>query len=1317
MKNFYLFLITIFATSLGFGQTTIYTQDFETENSGYTVFGSTEGSSFIDVFNRVNPNIGGNSTFIWAVEDTNVTPNSIALDQINISGYGEFTFSIDMLAHHYNDWDDTDEFLIWYSLDGGTYQPLLSVQNAGGQYNEAASIDTNFDGDGDCGSGTLPALTTGNSGCDVTSNTFERFSSSTIPLSGNSTLDIRLEFFGLDSTDEGIYLDNITVEANSAGGPTVGFDSSTNSENETNSTFNVSIPVTLSNYSADVDLSVTVNGSSTAEGGDYTLNTTELNFTADGTLNISLDINADADSDDETIILDIAETSATGITITTSQHTVTVIDDDLPSASIPYNEDFSDCGTQTWTVATVGADTEWTCGSGYFEANAFGSTGPADDYLISPSFDMDAQTGEILSFNSSTSFADVTSPQIELLYTTNYTGDPSTTTWVDTLSPTWPANDSSGNSGNIDVSGISGAAVHFAFRYTSTGTGPGDTEQWRIEDFDITTASTPSITLSESTLSGFDYADGSGPSTEQTFTAEGSSLTTDITITAPADFEVSTTSGSGFGSSVILTPTAGSVATTTIYVRLASGLSVNTYSGTLSATSTGATQQDISLSGEVTYVSCAGTSTTFPYNGVSGSTNLEHDSGNPPGNSGEACGTNYLISYNSAPGTDGSTNYLRSNAVDGLIESSDWGGEGNFETFAIDVSGETSIDIETFGNTTGSGFNSGSEYFQWWYKLDGGSETNLGSAFANPYTGSLAVGTTTVDVTGVNEIIVGFIFDMNGGSDGFENVDVTVTTTPTVFTYNGSWSPSDPNGNATVNDNIVVDSGDAVISSNTDINSVTVNPGASLTINTGITLTATSTTLESVSNSYSSLIIEGTGSLTGSVSYARAVNSYTNNDATNNDNDLISAPVTGQTFGSFDSANTNLLASGSVRAFAPFNNNTDVYENYDATTNLATTLDAATGYRAATTDGATLTFTGTVNTGDVPKDITIGTGASYAEWNLIGNPYPSYIDVEAFLTHVVSTETAEERNIDLLDALSGIYGYDGDASDGWDIITLANDAGRYLAPGQGFFVAASGNGTLIADHDIEFTAAMRTTGNSDDFIAGRNNNPLTFIELKAFTANNDYSTEFYFDADASQGLDPGYDAVIWGGSAPSFALYSHLVQDNTGLPIALQALSDTDYNNVIIPLGVNANMSEQLTFSIVENTLPASIEVYLDDTLTSTSTLLNASDYVLTPSEDLNGTGRFYLRFSNSALSITNAIFEGVSIYTHQSNKTVTIAGQLTEGTSANVYDIQGRVVASKALASNTTLQTIDVSNLNTGVYIVKLANGNTVKTQKIILK
>ena len=34
-----------------------------------------------------------------------------------------------MLAHHYNDWDNTDELLSTYSVDGGNYQNLMSVQS------------------------------------------------------------------------------------------------------------------------------------------------------------------------------------------------------------------------------------------------------------------------------------------------------------------------------------------------------------------------------------------------------------------------------------------------------------------------------------------------------------------------------------------------------------------------------------------------------------------------------------------------------------------------------------------------------------------------------------------------------------------------------------------------------------------------------------------------------------------------------------------------------------------------------------------------------------------------------------------------------------------------------------------------------------------------------------------------------------------------------------------------------------------------------------------------------------------------------------
>ncbi|NRB60111.1 MAG: T9SS type A sorting domain-containing protein [Winogradskyella sp.] len=835
----------------------------------------------------------------------------------------------------------------------------------------------------------------------------------------------------------------------------------------------------------------------------------------------------------------------------------------------------------------------------------------------------------------------------------------------------------------------------------------------------------PTITLSETSLTGFTYEEGSGPSDELTFTAEGSSLTTDITITAPTNFEISTTSGSGFASSLMLTPTDGTVSTTTIYVRLASTLDIDTYNGTLSATSTGATQQDINLSGEVTAVSCASSTTTFPFNGVSGSTNLDHDNSgsNPSGSNGESCGNNYRIYYDSQPSTDGSGNYLRSNTIDGLIESADWGGTGKFETFSIDVSGETSVDIETFGNTTNSGFNTNSEQFQWWYKLDGGAETNLGSAFGDgtPYTGSLAIAPTTINVTGVNSLKVGFTFNMNGGSDGFEDVDLTVTKTPTTYTYNGTWSPSTPIGNSTVNDFIVIASGNISIDADITCSSFTVNAGAGVTIDSGVTVTVNDVTdgftLESTSSSFASLILDG--SISGTVNYKRYANSYTNN-STFDDNDLIAPPLAVTQFSDFATANSgSLLASGSLRAFAPFDKGTGTYINYNNTD--MTPLNPGTGYRVATipTSDQILTFTGTPVSSDLTGASGINiedNGPQFADWNLIGNPYPSYIDLEAFLTHEVSTATSGERNIDLLEGLSGVYGYDGNSNDGWTVITLANDAGELLAPGQGFFVAA--DGTDVAAHNIEFTKDMRRTGTADDFIAFNDSNSLTYLELKAYTVNNAYHTEFYFNPNASLGLDPGYDAVVFGGNAPStFALYSHLVQDNAGSPFALQALGSNDVSNVTIPLGINANAGEQLTFTIHEMQIPDTVNVYLEDTVENTITLLNTSDYIMTPSSQLTGTGRFYITFTNTTLSTLEETLDIVDIYANNTNRTVVVSGELDANTSATLFDLQGRVVETATLDASKLTNTINVNHLRTGVYIVQLTNASGSKTSKIILK
>ncbi len=135
--------------------------------------------------------------------------------------------------------------------------------------------------------------------------------------------------------------------------------------------------------------------------------------------------------------------------------------------------------------------------------------------------------------------------------------------------------------------------------------GSGGRPSFSIDDISITgtSASSPSISVSPTSLTGFSYIAGSGPSAEQSFTVSGSNLTTAINLTPPANYEISTGTGIGFVATnpIVLNHTAGTVASTTVYVRLKAGLSVNNYNGeNISVTSTGADPKTITCSGSVT---------------------------------------------------------------------------------------------------------------------------------------------------------------------------------------------------------------------------------------------------------------------------------------------------------------------------------------------------------------------------------------------------------------------------------------------------------------------------------------------------------------------------------------------------------------------------------------------------------------------------------------------------------------------------------------------------------------------------------------------
>lgn len=522
--------------------------------------------------------------------------------------------------------------------------------------------------------------------------------------------------------------------------------------------------------------------------------------------------------------------------------------------------------------------------------------------------------------------------------------------------------------------------------------------------------------------------------------------------------------------------------------------------------------------------------------------------------------------------------------------------------------------------------------------------------------------------------------------------------------------------------------------SDVNLSQLIIKEGADLTIDSGTTLTATDITLKSTSSNFSSLILDGT--ISGTVNYERFVNQIGTGAPGNGGNDLISVPLTDftqnyQTFLSLGTPqNRDILAANganTVHAFGPYDNENLQYVNYptynplDPPSPTAEALIVGKGYRAATTSGANITFTGDV----LSTNVTVGVSrpAAGSQWNLIGNPYTSFVDAKKFI----------EANTALFDPSAvAIYAYNSNTYTGgaqtngnFTVINLASidlftDENFNVAPGQGFFIAtdntAGFSGTAVFNTGPTATEDMRTNSGTDDYILGRSSNTNNHMLKLALISTTESTTSFYFNDNSTLGLDLGYDAAVFGENANNFPIYSHLVQDNSGKAMAIQSIGNNNLTDVSIPLGVNANQGTQITFNINMSTLPSTVNIYLEDNVTNTITLLNNGDYTITPNINLSGTGRFFLRFTNNTLSTIQNTFDAVSIYANSNAKVIVIDGQLTINTTANVYDVQGRLITSTALNTSSRSQTVNINNVSSGVYVVQLTNGTQSKTQKVII-
>ncbi|WP_179319204.1 T9SS type A sorting domain-containing protein [Winogradskyella helgolandensis] len=584
--------------------------------------------------------------------------------------------------------------------------------------------------------------------------------------------------------------------------------------------------------------------------------------------------------------------------------------------------------------------------------------------------------------------------------------------------------------------------------------------------------------------------------------------------------------------------------------------------------------------------------------------------------------------------------------------------------------------------------------------------------------GVLRIGTTATEVSQV--ILDTWLIDgvepadgtITQDSSGFITIPVNGITSTTGQDINWedttSWVGGvvpGPTDNAVILGSLIINS-DVTINNLTIINDspvaekVTVMPGHSITVN-GDAITRHNLYGESTSSSFSSIILNG--SVSQNVSYNRYVNATPGND-------LISAPIV-EVFTDIAASFLENPANPTQKAFGPFNTVSGLYENWDSSINGSDALVLGKGYRAATTAGSNVEFKGEPASpiADITIAITDGGHTSYGTWNLIGNPFPSYLD---FTTFFDLNKTQFDTGV-----FQAVYGYNGAASGNkWETYNNLNlPPDDKIAPGQGFFVKtpASTSGT------VTFTPAMRTIGSDDDFVVERSseNSNIALAKLLLSNSSDTYSTDIYFVDNQTRGLDPGYDAGAYVGA--SNGIYTNLVENNTGIDMAIQALPYDDFNDVVVPLSTNGEAGIQLTIGIDIETvsIPSNINVYLEDNVTNTWTLLNTGDYVFTPSSALNGTGRFYVHFSNTTLALNENVLNGLDIHTEQSSKTVVVKGQLNTDTTAVIYDVQGRLVVQNALNASNTTNTINVNALKAGIYIVELKSNTQNRTQKIIIK
>ena len=524
-------------------------------------------------------------------------------------------------------------------------------------------------------------------------------------------------------------------------------------------------------------------------------------------------------------------------------------------------------------------------------------------------------------------------------------------------------------------------------------------------------------------------------------------------------------------------------------------------------------------------------------------------------------------------------------------------------------------------------------------------------------------------------------------------------------------------------------------------NTLTIEPSARLTIESGGSLTAGSIIINSSGTSSSGSLINY-GTLAGPVTYNRLLRSGTNYG----DRHLFSSPVGGQSVSGFRSTYEDKIDNiriwneeGGIWAEVSSDNfesgkGYNIYQTdiSDGIFSFTGSLVAAAQFIASSPYSTDYGSTPLVTPGSYEDyDARWVNGSSrtlYAGggWNLLGNPFTSVLqigDPNGFLnandgdgiTFATNKFDPNYVAVYLYDGISGRYYYRGrdvDFSDPTDGENPANLMFGYdnIQAGQGFFVLAMKDGVIF-----DFDRSMQTHSTITTMLKStKTEGSWPGIKLKIKYGNKENSTLVVYNENMTVGLDPGYDVGQF-TTVPEVEIYTSLVEKGNSVNFTRQALPLAGVDKNIIPVGIDSEKGGEVTFSAY--TVPiGSYKFWLEDRKTGIITDLSTKSYTVTIPGKTYGTGRFFIIASiNTPTDIDKLHSEDTGVRIWTSNDKLLIKGEVSDNTLCEVYDMRGQRVLVTNL-NDKEMNTIDLPSGLSGVYLIRVTDGAKVTTAKVAL-